>query len=261
MTFLNLWIYHFAPNRDFLPECLVQVDFTPFKSCLYNTCWCSPSCSHLEWLHSVCLCFSVSLASPCPPISSCFLTSTPFLSPSVCESSSCSPFLAWAVGSISDQAFYCNHWPIPQPPFVPWPPFPWALRHGAFFPQAQAHVVVMIPGHLCYSQQLGLILLLLIWLHIFTITCTLYKRPEFPFFSLPKVSLGLWQTTSLWLPAPSCNGLEYLGYTWGCFDKSWILGRHDICLHSNPQPLSIESAALHSIVWFFSTYENYNTPP
>ena len=31
-------------------------------------------------------------------------------------------------GSMSDGASYCNHWPVPQPPFGPWPPFPrlWA---------------------------------------------------------------------------------------------------------------------------------------
>lgn len=100
----------------------------------HNTLWHSPSYSHTQRLHSVCLCFSVSLASPCPhppPSSSCFLASAPFLSPSVCERSSRSPALAWAEGSMSDRASYCNHWPVPQPPFGPWPPFP-QLRAQSF---------------------------------------------------------------------------------------------------------------------------------
>lgn len=57
-------------------------------------------------------------------ISSRFLASAPFLSQSVCESTGHSPALGWAKESMSGWASYCNHWPIPQPPFGLRPPFP-----------------------------------------------------------------------------------------------------------------------------------------
>lgn len=56
--------------------------------------------------------------------------------------------------------------------------------------------------------------------------------------------------------------LKYIGYI---PEGVWInhnLGSPDICLHGNPQPLSKESAALHSIAWFSASKgNNYNTLP
>lgn len=97
----------------------VGAPFTPSVAYLHI-----PSCPPLESRHS----FSVPLRAPglsLAPISSRFLTSAPFLSRSICKSSCCSPPLARAEGSMSERATYCNHWPIPQPSFGPWPPFPW----------------------------------------------------------------------------------------------------------------------------------------
>ena len=77
--------------------------------------------------HSLSLPFQLSFA-PTPPPPPRFLTSAPFLSHYVYETSSHSPASAWAEESMSDRASYSNHWPIPQPPFGLWPRFPrlWA---------------------------------------------------------------------------------------------------------------------------------------
>lgn len=121
------------------------------------------------------------------PISSCFLASAPFLSQSVCESSSHSPALAWAEGSMSDRASYCNHWPVPQPPFGPWPPFPqvWECSFISAEPGPRGHNDSSSLGlHLLSQLKLLkswlILLLLLLWLHTVGITASLaeYTRQE-----------------------------------------------------------------------------------
>ena len=53
---------------------------------------------------------------------------------------------AWTRGSMSDWASYCNHWPIPQPPFAPWPVLPSPERRALFL-QSRVQKVVMILVH------------------------------------------------------------------------------------------------------------------
>lgn len=78
--------------------------FTPSVVYLHILLSCPPS--------ERCQSFSVPLRVPglsLAPISSCFLTSAPFLSRSICKCSCCSPPLARAKGSMSERATYCNH--------------------------------------------------------------------------------------------------------------------------------------------------------
>lgn len=75
---------------------------------------------------------------------------------------------AWTEGSMSNQASYCNHWPIPQPPFGPWPPFPqlWAQSFISPEPDPRGRDDSSSLGSQPLSQlkmqQLWLILLLLL---------------------------------------------------------------------------------------------------
>lgn len=118
----------------------------------------------------------MSLASPWPPSPPVSLHQLHFCL-SVCESSSCLPLLAWAEGSMSDQASYCNHWPIPQPPFGLWPPLPLLWAQSFIFAKAgprgrnDSSSLGSQPLSQLTLQQLWLVLLLLLLcLHIVGVT-------------------------------------------------------------------------------------------
>lgn len=157
-------------------------------------------------------------------------------------------------GSMSGRASYCNHWPVPQPPFGPWPPFPqlWAWSFISAEPGPRGRNDLGSLG----LQQLSrlklqdlwqiLLLLLLFWLHT-GITLQNLERAKmhssrqpgcsfhFTFLIMSqrttlRPSLSLWQIYNLFLTdltlvlrlrsfflwEPQVSKLR----TWGCFDKS-----------------------------------------
>lgn len=117
---------------------------------LHNIRWHGPSCSHLERLHSVCLCFSAPLASPWPPslpvslhqLHFCLWLSVraPLLHPSWPELRD-----RWATRPLTVITD-----PFPSHHLAP-DLLSLSSEHRALFLQSQAQEVVMIPVHLGHS--------------------------------------------------------------------------------------------------------------
>lgn len=80
------------------------------------------------------------------------------------------PALAWAGGSMSGRASYCNQWPAPQPPFGPWPLFPqlWTRSFISAEPGPWGHNDFSSLG----SQPLSQLKLLKSWLILLQILLT-----------------------------------------------------------------------------------------
>lgn len=147
--YIILFVYSETKNTAFLQRCLVQVHFICFV-CLRNICWHGPPCSHLERLHSACLCFSVSLASPWPPSLPVFLHQLHF----------CLRVSVRTPVILLLSAEAKNRW-VAGPFTVITDPFPshhlasdllfLSSECGALFLQSRVQKVAMIPVHLGYT--------------------------------------------------------------------------------------------------------------